>query len=414
MSQGEPSSAVRDLGGGAELGSRRAWLVVVGGFLSTFTVFGVAYSFGAFFQAMSAEFDATSSATSLVFSITAFLYFTLGAVSGRVADRFGPRPVLAVGTAAMTVGLWATSQVDSLAAGYVTYGLGVGLGVACGYVPIVSTVGAWFEDRRSLALGVTVSGIGVGTLVVSPLAGALIADRGWRDTYLVFAVGAVVLMTIASFLVAPPPQTTRPEVGGLRRSVRTNAFVALYVSGLLLSLALFVPFVFLPAFARSVGVGDVAAAALVGIIGGASVVGRLALGGAADRIGSVRTYQACFGVMGASYLIWLLSSSLLWLAVFAVVMGVAYGGFIALSPAVTAELFGVRGLGGLLGISYTAAAIGGLAGPPAAGALIDATGSYRWAIAAAMLVGLAAFAVTLLLNRPDTTDPWPDRGERTR
>jgi len=393
----------------AQLGSLRAWLVVGGGFLSSFTVFGVAYSFGAFFEHMALDFDASSSATSLVFSITAFTYFGLGAVSGRVADRIGPRPVLLFGAVALAAGLLATARVQSLALGYVTYGAGVGLAVACGYVPIVSAVGAWFEDRRALALGVTVTGIGVGTLVASPLAGALIADHGWRHTYVLFGAGSLGLMLLATALVARPPQSTRPEPGGLRRSVRTNAFVALYVSGLLLSLALFVPFVFLPAFARAQGISEVASAALVGIIGGASVVGRLALGSVADRVGPVRTYQACFGVMGASYAIWLASSSLPWLVVFATVMGASYGGFIALSPAVTAELFGVRGLGGLLGLSYTAAALGGLLGPPIAGALIDATGSYRWAIALAMTLGLLAFVVTLPVSRPGATEPWPER-----
>ena len=400
----------------ARLGSARAWLVVAGGFVSTFTVFGVAYSFGAFFEGMATDFDASSSATSLVFSITAFLYFLLGAVSGRVADRIGPRPVLLFGAVALSGGLFATSRVESLALGYVTYGVGVGLAVACGYVPIVSTVGAWFDERRALALGVTVAGIGVGTLVASPLAGALIADRGWRNTYVVFGVASLVLMLVAAALVAPPPQTTHPEPGGLRRSVRTDAFVALYVSGLLLSLALFVPFVFLPSFARAQGIPDVTAAGLVGVIGGASVVGRLGLGSVADRVGSVRTYQACFGVMGASFGVWLLTSSLPWLVVFAIVMGVSYGGFIALSPAVTAELFGVRGLGGLLGLSYTAAAVGGLLGPPIAGALIDATGGYRWAIGFAMTLGLLAFVVTLRVSRPDATEPWPEHGrpsERT-
>ena len=52
-------------------------------------------------------------------------------------------------------------------------------------------------------------------------------------------------------------------------------------------------------------------------------------------------------------------------------MGVAYGGFIALTPAVAAGLFGTVGLGAILGALYTAAAVGGLVGPPIIGAVID-------------------------------------------
>jgi MFS family permease len=79
------------------------------------------------------------------------------------------------------------------------------------------------------------------------------------------------------------------------------------------------------------------------------------------------------------------------------VLGTGYGGWIALQPTVLAEFFGVRGLGGLVGLVYTAAGIGALVGPPLAGVLVDATGGYRWAIAAAGLFGLGAFVALLAL-----------------
>jgi MFS family permease len=113
----------------------------------------------------------------------------------------------------------------------------------------------------------------------------------------------------------------------------------------------------------------------------------------------MRTYKACFFVMGASYAIWLVAQSYAPLVAYTLVMGLGYGGFIALSPAVTAELFGAGGLGGVLGLLYTGAAFGALAGPPAAGRLIDATGGYRWAIAVAGVLALASWAALLPLRQ---------------
>ncbi len=124
----------------------------------------------------------------------------------------------------------------------------------------------------------------------------------------------------------------------------------------------------------------------------ASIAGRLGIGLIADRVGHLRAYRTCFLVMGASFGIWFAAEVYPLLAVFAVVLGVGYGGFIALSPAVIAGLFGTEGLGGLIGLSYTGAGFGGLVGPPLAGLIIDTSGSYRWAIAVAMLVGLASCA----------------------
>lgn len=375
-----------------------AWRNVVAGFISMFTVFGVAYSYGAFFRPMADEFDVGRSAAAAVFAITASVYFFAGWVSGWAVDRIGPRKVLAAGAVSMAVGLLATSRVHALWQGYLTYGLGVGLGVACGYVPMLSVVGGWFERRRSLALGIAVAGIGLGTLSVAPLAAWLIKQHGWRTTYVVFAVGSAALLLLAAALSSRPPGSigALPRIGA---AVRTRAFASMYVSGLLMSLALFQVFVYLPEYGESVGIAKVRAAALLGVVGGASIVGRIGLGFVADRVGRVPTFQACFLAMGASYFIWYRAGSFTRLLVFALVMGVGYGGFIALSPAVIADLFGTAGMGGVVGLQYTAAGIGGLIGPIAAGRLIDAKG-YGWAIAGSGVLALLSFVALLFLRRP--------------
>jgi MFS family permease len=385
--------------GSAVVDSPRAWRAVVAGFVSMFAVFGVAYSFGAFFAPMSEEFGVGRGATSLVFSITAFLWFVLGALSGPAVDRFGPRPVLLTGAAVMGAGLLLTSRVDSIEAGYVTYGVGVGVGVACGYVPMVAVIGGWFARHRSTALGIAVAGIGLGTVVAAPLAASLIDRYGWRTTYVIYAALSVGMLLVSTVLAERPPRATTVHTDDrMAARIRTRSFGLLYVSALLLSLALFQVFVYLADYAEGIGTGSVAAAALIAVVGGASIVGRLVLGAVADRVGRIRTYRACFGVMGLSYGIWLVAPSYAWLVVFAVVMGTAYGGFIALSPAVAAEVFGVVGLGGLIGVLYTGAGFGALAGPPLAGLVIDGFG-YRWAIAGSMALALLAWVVLLPLGR---------------
>ena len=379
------------------LDSSRGWVTVGAAFVAMVAVFGVAYSFGAFFAPMAAEFGTGSGATSLVFSITACCWFLLGSVSGRAVDRVGPRPVLLIGAVALAGGLLATSAAQQLWVGYLGYGLGVGVAVACGYVPMVAVVSGWFERRRALAVGVAVAGIGVGTLAGAPLAATLIAEYGWRRAHLLLALGGSVLLVVAAVAARRPPRSVGEEPWALRDVVRTREFRAMYVATLLASIALFVPFVYLPTAAVANGVSSVAAAALIGVIGVASVVGRLAIGALADRVGRVRTFQASFAVLAASFLIWLVGGSWPWLSAFAVVLGTGYGGWIALQPTVLAQLFGTRGLGGLVGLVYTAAGVGALIGPPLAGVLVDVTGGYRWAIAAAGVAGLGAFVALLPL-----------------
>ena len=384
----------------AQLDSARGWLVTAAAVASTFATFGVAYSFGAFFDAMSEEFDVGSGQTAFFFSLTISLSFVLGLFTGRWADRVGPRPVLLAAAASLVGGLLATAAVQSIWLGYLTYGVGVGFAVACGYVPMVSVVGSWFVRRRAAALGVAVAGIGLGTLVGSPVAAALIDATSWRTTYVIFGIsGGVLLLAAAAVAERGPAAQATDKPRSLRELLRLRDFAILYVSSLFASFGLFVPFVFLADYAEGEGIGSVPAATLVGIIGGSSVIGRLGLGSLADRLDLNKLYLGSFIVMAASHFVWLGAGDRYWqLVVYAAVLGLGYGGFIALSPAVAAQRFGLTGLGGVLGTLYTAAAVGSLGGPPLAGVLIDGPG-YSTAISFAGLITVAAAAVLVPLMR---------------
>ena len=398
MPNGEPSYHQPVVASDQGIDSPTGWLVAAATFVSTFTVFGVAYSFGSFFRPMADEFGADRGSIALVFSITTLLYFGLGVVTGRVADRFGPRPVLLVGGVALVLGLIITSRVSSIEVGYVTYGLGVGIGVACGYVPMVATVGGWFDRHRSMAVGLAVAGIGVGTLVVAPLAEELIERHGWRTTYLYLAAAAGLLMLLAAAGAKRPPAfpdqaPVESLVGQLRSS---RPFAVLYLAVLFVSLGLFVPFVFMADYVAERGI-DRSGGLVVGVIGLCSVVGRLGLGALASRVQPMVLFYGSLATMAVSYLIWFTAGDRYWqLLVFALVLGVAYGGFIALSPVVAAQLFGTVGLGGVLGALYTAAGLGGFVGPPVAGALIDRVGYSPTLLIAAGVSSLGAATYVLL------------------
>jgi MFS family permease len=374
--------------------------VVAAAFGALFVIFGVAFSFGAFFEPIAAEFGTGRGAASVVFSLTSLVFFTMGAISGPAADRFGPRPLLLAGAAAFGLGLAGTAYADRLWIAYVTYGVGVGVGIGCAYVPIIAAVGGWFRRRRALAVGVAVSGIGLGTLAGAPLAAWLIGAHGWRTAYLGFALVGSVVLVAAAMLIATPPG----DAGGARQRTSTVIFTStygwLYLANLLLCLVLFVPFVHLPTYAEDADVGATAAASLVGVIGAASIVGRILLGGVADRAGPLRGYRVSFLLVGTSFLLWAGDDPRL-LVAFAAVLGVGYGGYVALSPVVLAELFGADRLGGLLGILLTANGVGSALGPPVVGFVVDATGGYGGVVLALAPIGLAAYAALLPLRSHD-------------
>ena len=391
--------------------SAAGWVVVAATVTATFAVFGVAYSFGAVFTTIREEFGVGKGQASLFFAITTFIYFVLGVFTGRIADRYGPRPVLLVGAAAMGTGLFLTSLVNNITVGYLTYGLGVGIGVGCAYVPMVATVGGWFERDRTKAMGVAVAGIGLGTLVGAPLTKRLVLSYGWRTTFVILGIGSAALLALASLGARRPPgsgaQDSPPPLRVLLNDAR---FVWLYTSMVFLSCGLFVPMVYLDDYLESRG--KAGGALLIGIIGATSVVGRLALGAIAAKADLMRLYQLCVAALGASYVIWIVAgSNYTVLVIFAICMGTAYGGWIALSPAVIAHLFGPVGLGGVLGALYTSAGIGGLIGPPVIGVLIDAA-NYETAIGVA--IAFSGVSLVLLMAASRASAPIADRAKDQR
>ena len=391
------------MSGKREIDGGRGWIVAFAGCAINTWTFGVFYAFATALEQMVDEFNASLSGIAAFFSVTTFLFFAVGMLAGPLADRFGARRLVAVGAFLMGGGLWLTAQVESLLAGIVIYGLGVGLGIGSYLVPLSVATGAWFEKHRTLALGINTVGIGLGTLILVPFAEWLIRTAGWRSAFELMGIGSAIVYAVVallSFRPPTPPASVSVSISAARRAIRKSEFWRLYAAGFLMSVALFIPFVFLVQYAKEQGIASSTAAFLITSLGLGSVLGRLGLGVLGMRLGVLPLIIMCFGIQPIAYVLWLLSgSNYLLLLLFAGLLGVGYGGFVALSPVAMAGIFGLEGLGGVLGVQYPSAGVGALIGPIAAGAIIDATGSYTVAIIGAIVVSLAATVSVLPMWR---------------
>ena len=394
----------------------RGWLVVAGAFTVTCVGFGCVYSFSAFVESLERDFGGSRGSVSLVFSLAGFLYFSLGSISGPLADRLGSRRLAVAGMLLVGVGVALVGFAQTLAQVYAAYGLGVGVGVGCAYVPAMGAVQRWFVRYRGLASGLASSGIGVGTLVVPPLAAVLIGALGWRHAYLVVGcLAAVIGAGMALFVENDPhdrglgpdgePMPARSRSisasgASLREAIRSQRFIGLYAACLACSFAVFVPFVHLVPYAIDHGVAQTVAVWLVSAIGVGSTVGRFFLGGMADRLGRELSLLAMFVGMALALVIWLLSTAFWPLVLFALLFGTAYGGWVALLPAVVMDYFGGRNVSGIIGLLYTSVGFGTLIGPSAAGFAFDVTHSYTLPILASICANVIAAGIIAATSGP--------------
>ncbi|MCD6673640.1 MAG: MFS transporter [Burkholderiaceae bacterium] len=413
------------------------WIVVWAAFAVMTVIFGVAYSFAAFFEPLAREFDAKRADVSWMFGLASLLYFSLGVVGGALADRHGPRMTGIVGIALLSGGLLLSSFATDLYSIYVAYGLGIGLGVAMAYTPSMGAVQPWFLRRRGLASGIASSGIGAGTLVVPLLAAWLIDAFDWRAAMRGLALFSLVVGLAAAWLLdrdpaarglapdgdhidphrptdtgstaqARPASRSTPSTARsatslpglpLRETIRSRRFHWLYAAALCAGAPMFVPFAHLSAAARDVGIGDAQAVALVGLIGIGSLVGRFAIGALADRLGRLKTHVIAQFALGASFALWWIGGPYANWALFAIVFGLSYGGIVSLLPPICSDLFGLRAVSSTIGLLYSGAGFGALLGPVLAGALFDRHANYDLAIAmCAFASALATFSAWRVLR----------------
>jgi len=382
------------------------YLIVFGACLTQFTVIGLLFSFGVFFNVLEVEFGWSRTLLSSAVALAALVMGLLAVFAGRLSDRFGPAPVLAGAGLLYGAGFALIAVVDEPWHLFVLFGLLIGVGMSSHDVTTLSTIARWFVRRRGMMTGIAKVGTATGQMVMPPVAALLIAVLGWRNAALTLGVAAVVLLLGAALSMRrpPPDRAAAPEVrgggGSFAEIRRSRVFWTLCAAQFLFFPTLMTIPLHIAVHGMDLGMTRGVAATLLTVIGAASIAGRLTVGTFADRIGGRNAYVLCLVPLVTSLLILMVVDT--WVPLFAVVAlyGFGHGGlFTVVSPTV-AEFFGTRTHGAIYGGIYLFGTIGGAAGPIMAGRVFDVTGSYEYAFSTLALMGAAALLLMASLPPP--------------
>jgi MFS family permease len=370
------------------------WLVVAGAFLVLMVGFGAIYSYAAFAEQIADSLGAPRASVTLVYALSGGACFFVSALSGRLADRIGPRVPAMVGMGLVGLGLMVAATARSLAEVLAGYGLLIGLGTGFAYVPAMAAVQGWFSQHRGLASGIAASGIGVGTALVPAGADAMLALGDWRGAFLAFGAVSVLVGGGGALLLRRPPGRARAAEGQApARPWATRRFALAYGGTLLVSIPATLPQALLVGTARDLGIAWHEAVSLLGLIGLGTIAGRFLLAALADGLGRRATFLGCCAGMAGSMAAWALAEGMAALQAFALVFGALQGGFVALLPAFTADSFGGRSIGGVIGLLYTGRGVALLLAPP----LVAAAQAALSGPLPILLVALAGLAGTAML-----------------
>ena len=386
----------------SDIPRRQGWVVVGACSLVMFGVWNSHAGFGVFLPVLADEFGwsrgAISVAPSLNLIIGGLIAFAIGAAS----DRYGPRLILT--TSALFVGtLFAlASRIDALWHLYLVLGVLLGIAMSSVYLVPTTTVSRWFVHRRGLALGILLAGLNLAFVTGPRLSAYLIERFGWRTTYLVLGALVWVLAIPGSMLTRFPPPgsgadtsdpSSAPGGSSLAEALADRRLWLLVTAWMLLGFNQMMMSIHLVSYVKDQGATLERASLALTILGTGTIAGRLLCGVAADRLGTKPTFWVCLTVQIATLLSIVAAPSLSALDVLLFGFGLSAAGSDTTLVKGAVETFGVRSIGGVMGVLSLGWRCGAALGPTAAGFIYDAMGTYvlAFALAAAGLALSSAF-----------------------
>lgn len=440
------------------------WIPLLGGLLGSTTCGLLLYAFSVFIKPLMEQFGWTVAQVSLAYALVCLFFGLVGILAGRLNDRVGPRAVVLIGGLIMAFGFFMVSTITppdkaALLAGdpaakeisnkalylfYLYYGVIAGIGGGLVYVPPIATAPKWWPDRRGLATGFSVVGLGLGSFIMAPLATRMIAAFGGTalPVFQYVGIAMAVMVVVTAFCLQTPPMGYRPagwtppappQMAGVRREFRDythsetmrtpqfwllwaayfcGSFAGLMAIGLIakhgidamsgayrlqqgLDAAAAIP----PDVSKQIAMFAAWAPSTLAIFNAAV---RVAIGPLADRIGSKKIFIVLFVLQCiAMLLLFPAGKNYVMLAACAGLIGWNYGAMFTLFPSTLLYYYGPTHQGSNYGVLFTAWGVAGFFGPFIGGKLQVMTGSFFVPfVVAATIVGIAA-VILITLKAPE-------------
>ncbi|AKU58726.1 oxalate/formate Antiporter [Lacticaseibacillus paracasei] len=394
--------------------SKRRYLVAIGGILLHLMI-GSVYAWSVFTGPIAKQTGWALSSVTVAFSIAIFFLGMSAVFMGRLVERFGPRltgtvAALLYGSGILLTGL--AVQLESLPLLYIGYGVVGGLGLGAGYVTPVSTIIAWFPDKRGLATGMAIMGFGFAAMLTGPIAQNLIAGIGLVPTMYVLGTAYLLIMLTAAQVIRKPRPGEVPAADIAKsvsltgtamtanQAVKTRSFRYLWLMFFInITCGIGLVAVASPMAQQQTGMSAATAAMMVGVVGLFNGFGRLAWATLSDLIGRPLTYTLIFTVdvaMLAGILVF--SSPLLFGIALCLIMS-CYGAGFSVIPAYLGDVFGTKQLGAIHGYVLTAWAVAGVVGPTLLSLSDQYFHSYTYSLIFFVALELVAFILSIRIRR---------------
>ena len=402
------------------------WFVISLCFLTTLTSAGVRSSPSVLIHPLEAEFGWSRTLIASAVSMNLLLFGIAAPLSGFLIDRFGPRKVMMGSLSLLIVGVSGTMMMTQFWQFFLVWGVIVGLGAGGVGSVLTATVGnRWFVAKRGLALGILGSASSTGQIIFLPLFMAMITYAGWRLGSMALIIVALILLPLIFLFMRDDPSEVGLEpygsgdpkataIGGaasLRGMSAKNATitakeVVTHPTFWLLAASFFVCGgtangligTHLIPHEIEIGIPQIAAASLLGIMGGLNMVGTIFSGWMIDKVQPQRWLALVYALRGVSLLFLPFVHDFTGLVFFAIVYGLDWFATVPPSMAITADTFGRQNVGKVYGWIFMSHQIGAAIMASAAGAIRTWMGDYQFAFLSGGVIAMIAAGLALQIK----------------
>ncbi len=386
------------------------WIIVGLSFVLMMAAYCLLYCYSVFIPPLVRDLGLSRAEVSAPFSICVVVYSTMSLISGRLTDRFGPRPVIMAAGLLMAAGFVVLSRAQASVELYVGYSVLYGLGMSGAYIPMSATLVRWFVAKRGTALALSNLG-GSAAMAIGPFLGVILIEAfGWRDGFIAIGAlcGGLVSLSAIGFRRDPGDAPDSPSIAALNREPsftlpearRTPAFWIMCGIYLFAWSVMFFPLAHFGGIALDRGWGPEGGVQIFAIAACGGVCGRLVIGSVSDRIGRKAGLVLLLAIQIASCLLFAWSAAPILVYAAAILFGIGSGASVALYPAVVGDTFGRKHVGAIAGFAFAFTCSGGALGPMVGGWIHDQTGSYDQAFLLGAIVTCLAMVCAIVLKRP--------------
>lgn len=382
---------------------------------------GVLYAWSILKAPLATEFGWGQSELALNFTLAMTFFCTGGLLGSNLSRRAGHRTALLVSGVLSALGfvLTALLQNASVVMLYITYGVLAGLGIGVAYNVVVSTVSAWFPDKKGLCSGCLMMGFGASALILGNMSDAMFKSAlGWRTTYIILGVAIFVVITLSGFLIKKPDSTVKLPEPKASKGKREESFeVRDYTSVQMLCRPsfwmAFICISFLAAvgssvisfakdLALSVNAPETLAVSLVGVLSVCNGLGRIITGAVFDAIGRRKTMISANILTICAALVTLIAvsaDSLVLCIAGLCLTGMSYGSCPTITTAFTSSFFGMKNFSGNMALMTFTSMVGSFVAT-ASNKVLEVTGGYTATFVMLLALTFVALILNMFIRRP--------------